>query len=449
MMLAHSFEGEVLFFYRHAFPEFRENQHTILFPDEHFRDKYRAGNNFSHYHPVFFVSHQWRTPRYPDPDGTDCALLRKMTALTVGLAASNVLAQQRRRRQAQEQPHRRADPQWAQRATQQLIQDYQNGIFYRPNDDSDHADIESPLDAYIQAICARSSASMVLQMALGRNNRDNINNNTADLAVLEGVTKDLLGPIALQALLAEGPKPIDYYLETLVTAVDTSVLERAIASSAAVNGIYVWLDYSSLPQHPRSEIEQEYFGRALQNLSYWQRRMCTLVLYHTAEDWESYHRRLWCVVEDVCGSKNKIDPRSVLRPGFTGPQDLGVFAVLEYLNEIAQAVPLEDRSILVTNGADILPIMRILGDYSDCFDSTVLGNIVFSSRAMPMLESDDIMSILSFWSLSWKEDHQLTVKKNQVQSSMPLLISSNFGNVLLSSATVWPKWDHPSTTKMI
>jgi hypothetical protein len=138
---------------------------------------------------------KWRTPHHPDPpidDGTDCALLRKMAALIVGVAAVNVLAGQRARSRAQERSY---DVYRARAATQQLIQDYQNGICYRPDDD----DIEyrSPLNACIRAISARSSVIAVLQMALGRN-QDN-----TDLKVQDAVTRDLLGPVA-QLALQEG-----------------------------------------------------------------------------------------------------------------------------------------------------------------------------------------------------------------------------------------------------
>jgi hypothetical protein len=66
--------------------------------------------------------------------------------------------------------------------------------------------------------------------------------------------------------------------------------------SAAMDRVWVWIDFCCLPQHPRTTEEQLRFRESLCDLSEYQKNAATLVLHGEAND---LHTRGWCVFEYI------------------------------------------------------------------------------------------------------------------------------------------------------
>ena len=396
-----------------VFPEFRNNNARKEWTS--YEHDYFVGDCMSNTHPVFFISHQWRSKEHPDPDGVDCALLRKVIAVLVGIAAYSEFTLRNKKSQ-QRRPATEHTQKEIYERLQKTMKFLQNPMAPSSDDDDEDdedgdgdggRDSDRGLFARFCMGVSFNQATMGPTMAMKLASDDDVS-RLAD--VMKGVIREAFDK-----------------KEERVNHLDTRALEEEVASTKAGSLVYIWLDYSSLPQHPRSESENEYFNEALSLLFTWQHRMNTVALYQDHNDLQSYHSRLWCVCEDMCGSSSKINTLNIMKPFFKGTQDLGPFAILHFCRELRNGVPEEERTLRVTNGADIIPIMQNLSKYVKEMDSTALGNIQLGEIPLmpwiPLSTAAAIVSEVEWWSHCRKARH-LERSMNKVPSVITGLIDS-------------------------
>lgn len=75
-----------------------------------------------------------------------------------------------------------------------------------------------------------------------------------------------------------------------------------LAFFAAMDRIWLWIDFCCLPQTPRTHEEQSYFKESLAHLSDYQKNAATLVLHGETDD---LHTRGWCIFEYIA-SRGKV-----------------------------------------------------------------------------------------------------------------------------------------------
>jgi len=375
------------------FPEFRSNAARRVWPASKYSVDYVVENDMSQTHPVLFISHQWRTSDHPDPEGLDCVLLRKIVAIIVGIAA---FCETRRRHQQKKKDEQKKTEEQTEAEKEKGVDQVTERLFrakpamtnvqllmagMEDHSESENEPKKTAFDRYCEGFLIRHfvfGSNLVMRFA-----------SDDDLSRLTHATLGVLEEAFVKQLSS-------------VDGIDTRSLEAEIAASKAGKLVSVWLDYSSLPQQPRSAIENEYFKQALSLLFTWQKRMVTVVLYRGLDDTKAYHTRLWCVCEDMCGSRTKVSTQNLLKSYYAGSQDQGTFAILQFCEELRTGVAPEDRTLHVTNGSDIVPIMKNLAQYVDHIDCTSLGDILFNRASpvafLPLTTGAAIVQAICRWS---------------------------------------------------
>jgi hypothetical protein len=192
-----------------------------------------------------FVSHRWQTPTHPDPDG----LQARVTAwqLFAYLCDAIRIAHLR----GLHQPRRR-----------------------------------NPLVGAVVGVAGTELAESLLVNILRRVlSDDEVVQAMEEVRVLDTLIEDYGVATATR----------DDDLDELAGALDSSPVLRTL-----VDRIFVWYDYSCLPQPPRTDAEETLFRQGLEALNACQVLGRTVVLLDEAED---YLSRAWCTLEALIADK--------------------------------------------------------------------------------------------------------------------------------------------------
>jgi hypothetical protein len=192
-----------------------------------------------------FVSHRWLTPTHPDPDG----LQARITAwqLFAYLCDAIRIAHLR----GLHQPRRR-----------------------------------NPLVGAVVGVAGAELTESLLVNILRRVlSDDDVAQAMEEVRLLDTLIEDYGVATAMK----------DEDLDGLAGALDSSPVLRTL-----VDRIFVWYDYSCLPQPPRTDAEETQFGQGLEALNACQLLGRTIVLLDEAED---YLSRAWCTLEALVADK--------------------------------------------------------------------------------------------------------------------------------------------------
>jgi len=112
-----------------------------------------------------------------------------------------------------------------------------------------------------------------------------------DDALLEAASSELL---SIEELIADYGSRVSREPDAMEILRNT--LASAPVIAGLVNRVLLWYDYSCMPQHPRTDAEDDIFAQALHTLNAMQILGQTIILF---DDVENYFSRAWCTLEAI------------------------------------------------------------------------------------------------------------------------------------------------------